>query len=93
MLGQNFRPPTPDPYHNPQRLDIQKTNFPRQDLKYRILPVIRVSNSLQYSTSIRNRDLTRLTHTSIEPKLAVTVNFIKPSSTSNINSNQTPKFS
>ena len=40
---------------------------------YHILPVNRINNSLQYSATIRNRELIRLTHTSTELMFEVTV--------------------
>ena len=57
-LVENSRPPTPDLYHDPLRLDNHIINHPRQDLRYRIFPVNRINNGLQYSAITRNRELT-----------------------------------
>ena len=48
----------------------------RQYLRYRIVPVNRLNISVQFSAFTRNQEMTRLTHTSIELKLEVTVKFI-----------------
>ena len=48
---------TPDPYHNPLRLDNQVINHPGQEMSYHLLPVDRTKNSLQFSTLTRNREL------------------------------------
>ena len=72
-LEENSRSPTPDPYYFLLRLDNQISNHLRQDLRYHILPVNRISISPQYCTFTRNRNLTRSTHASTELKLDVTV--------------------
>ena len=75
-LEEYSRHPTHDVYHYPLRLDNEIFNHPRQYLRHHILPVNRINNCLQYSAITRNRELTRLTHTSIELKFEVTVKFI-----------------
>ena len=67
-LEENSRPPAPDLYHYPMRLDHQILNHPRQDLRLRILPVNRISKSLRDSANTPNRELTGLTQISTELK-------------------------
>ena len=50
-LDENSRPPTPEHYNYPLLLDNQIIYHPRQDQRYRILPVNRITNSHQYVTS------------------------------------------
>ena len=76
-LESNSRPPTPDVYHYPLRLDNQIFNHPIQDLRFRILPVIRTNNTLQYSVITLYRELTRLNPSSTELKFEVTVKLIR----------------
>ena len=68
------RPPTPDLYHYPLRLDNQKSNHPGQDLRHHIFPVKRIDNSLNFSANTR-REVTRLTQTSTEIKFEINVKF------------------
>ena len=75
-LEENSRPPTPDLYHYPVRLDSQMINHPRQDLRYHILRSNRIKLNLPYSSMSGNGELTRLTLTSTELKFEVTVKFI-----------------
>ena len=82
-LEENSRPPTPGPYRFPLRLDNQIIIHARQDLRYHILPVNRkIKRVLRFSVN-RNRELTRLTHTSTEPKFEIAVKFIGNNSSSN----------
>ena len=74
-LEENSRPPTPDPYHQPLRLDKWKFIHPRHILSYFILPVNRINNCLQLSTITRNRERNRLTYNRTEGKLEATVIF------------------
>ena len=53
-----------------------KTNQPRQEVRYHILPVSRINKTLQYSAITRNREPTRFTYSSTQLKLEVTVEFI-----------------
>ena len=86
-LDENYRTPSPDPYHHPLRLDNQTTNKSRQDLRHHIHRVRRLNNSLKHSTITRNREVNGLTHTSTELKVEVTVNWIKSATESNFSSN------
>ena len=72
---QTSRPATPDPYHHPPRIDNQKVSHFSQRLKYHIFPVIRINNSLQFSTSTRNQELNRLTQNATEIKFEGSVKF------------------
>ena len=74
-LDRNFRSPTTDPDHYPLRLDNQTNNQPRQDLRYNILPVHRINNSLQQSFNTRNGRLIILTQRTAELNFEVILKF------------------
>ena len=74
-LDKNSRPPTPEHYNYPLFLDNQIVYHPRQDQRYRILPVNRITNSHQYSQVTRQRELNRLTHSNLELRFEVSVKF------------------
>ena len=56
-------------------MDNQIVYHPRQDQRYRILPVNRITNSHQYSQVTRQRVLNRLTHSNLELRFEVSVKF------------------
>ena len=56
-------------------LHDQKLNHPRQDLRYNTPSVDKINKSLQFSNFTRNRELNRLTQTTVELKFEVIVNF------------------
>ena len=72
-LEGNSRDPTPDLHDYPLRFDIQIISHPGQDLRNHTFPVNRINKSLQSSASFRNCELTRLTHTSTDVKIELTV--------------------
>ena len=72
-LIKKSRPPTPDLYQYPLRLDNEMINHSTQNRRYHILRVSRMNSSLQNFTITRNRKLNRLTQTTTELKFEVTV--------------------
>ena len=67
--------PTLDPNQYPLRLD-NKIHYPRQSLRCHILPVLKITNILQYSTFTRNPEMTRSALTTAKQNIEVTVRFI-----------------
>ena len=87
-LENNSRHPTPDLYHCALKSDNQSISQPKHYLRYHILPVNRTNKKLQYSAIIRNREMTKITHTSIQLKFEVTVKLIGLQADPIPNSNQ-----
>ena len=71
-LEENSRPQTLDAYLGPLIIDNQIFNDPRQYLRYYILPLYKINNSLQLFLFTRNRELNKLTQLTSELKFQVT---------------------
>ena len=75
-LNENSRTPSPGPCYYPLILNIQTISHIRQYLRYHILSLNRINNSLYYSSNTRNRELNASFQSTAKILFEETANFV-----------------